>query len=151
MKADNLQIRNSTTEFLKNMQNKIAIMQPYFFPYIGYFQLINAVDTFVIYDDVNYIKKGWINRNNIVINGEQKLFTISLSKASQNKMINEIDISDDFIKFIKMLEMSYSKAPYYEQTMNVINKIISFENKKLSTFIHNSIKILVDYLNIKTN
>ncbi len=68
---------------------KVAIMQPYFFPYIGYFQLINAVDTFVIYDDVNYIKKGWINRNKILLNGKEKRINLQIAGASQNKLINE--------------------------------------------------------------
>jgi len=69
---------------------KIAIMQPYFFPYIGYFQLINAVDKFVFYDDVNYINKGWINRNNIIVNGHAKFINIPLKKASQNKLIKDV-------------------------------------------------------------
>ncbi len=131
--------------------NKIAVMQPYFFPYIGYFQLINAVDKFVIYDDVNYIKKGWINRNNIIVNGQKKLFTVSLSGASQNKLINEIEISDNFVKFRKTLEMNYLKAPYYFPVMEIIKKILSYENKNLSLFIRNSIQIILDYLDIDTD
>ena len=71
---------------------KVAIMQPYLFPYIGYFQLLNAVDIFVLFDDVNYINRGWINRNRILLNGKPHLFTIPLHKASQNKLINEIEI-----------------------------------------------------------
>ncbi len=130
--------------------NKIAVMQPYFFPYIGYFQLVNAVDKFVIYDDVNYIKKGWINRNNIIINGQKRMFTISLSKASQNKLINEIEISDDFSKFLKMLEMNYSKAPYYNSVMESMNTIVSFQNKNLALFIKSSIDVVLAYLNITT-
>ncbi len=63
------------------MASLIAIMQPYLFPYYGYFQLIDAVDKFVIYDDVNYIKKGWVNRNKIIINGNEYLFTMPLSGA----------------------------------------------------------------------
>ena len=69
---------------------KAAIMQPYIFPYIGYFQLIDAVDTFVFYDDVNFIKRGWINRNKLLVNGEEHMFTVALSNVSQNKLINEI-------------------------------------------------------------
>lgn len=69
---------------------KIAIIQPYLFPYIGYFQLINAVDKFIMYDDVNYIQRGWINRNRILINGRAQFFTLPCSKSSQNKLINEI-------------------------------------------------------------
>ena len=64
---------------------RIAIMQPYFMPYIGYFQLINAVDKFVVYDDVNFIKKGWISRNNILVNGKSYLFSVPLQNMSQNK------------------------------------------------------------------
>ena len=72
---------------------KVAIMQPYFFPYIGYFQLINAVDKFIIYDDVNYINRGWINRNQVLINGKESYITVPLKDASQNKLIKDITIS----------------------------------------------------------
>lgn len=124
-------------------------MQPYLFPYIGYFQLINAVDTFVIYDDVNYINRGWINRNNILINNEKKLFTISLKEASQNKLINEIEICDDFQKFLKTLRLNYSKAPFLDDVYPLIEKITSFENKRLSDFTLNSLIEIILYLNIK--
>ncbi len=69
---------------------KVAVMQPYFFAYSGYWQLINAVDVFVIYDDVNFIKKGYINRNNILLNNKPYRITLELLGASQNKLINEI-------------------------------------------------------------
>lgn len=128
---------------------KVAIMQPYFLPYIGYFQLINAVDTFVIYDDVNYIKKGWINRNNLNINGQVQMFTIALSKASQNKFINEIEICDSFEKFRKTVQRNYAKAPYFDKGMELIDRIISFENRNLSVFIASSIDIIMGYLDIK--
>jgi hypothetical protein len=129
---------------------KLAIMQPYLFPYIGYFQLINLVDKFVIYDDVNYINKGWINRNNIIINKQKSLFTISLAGASQNKLINEIEISDSFKKLLRTLHYSYSKAPYFRQTSELLNKIVSFENRNLSLFITNSLEAILDYLDITT-
>jgi len=74
---------------------RIAIMQPYVFPFIGYFQLISAVDKFVLYDDVNYINRGWINRNNLLVNGVPYLFSIPLKHASQNRLINDnIEIID---------------------------------------------------------
>ena len=66
---------------------KLAIMQPYFFPYIGYWQLIRAVNRFVIYDDVNYMKGGWVNRNRILINGGSAYITIPLHRASPFKRI----------------------------------------------------------------
>jgi hypothetical protein len=74
---------------------KIAIMQPYLFPYIGYFQMINTVDHFVFYDDVNFINRGWINRNRILVNGKDTFITVPLIKASQNKKINEINLFFD--------------------------------------------------------
>ena len=95
---------------------KVAIMQPYFMPYIGYFQLIKAVDTFVVYDDVNYIKKGWINRNNILVNDESFLFTIPLKEASQNKNINQIyieELPNWKVNFLKTIKLSYKNAPYF--------------------------------------
>ena len=84
--------------------NKIAIMQPYFSPHIGYFQLIDSVDFFVFYDDVNFIKRGWINRNYITVNKELQRFTIPLKNPSQNKKINQIEVnwnSKEMNKLIK--------------------------------------------------
>ena len=75
---------------------KLAIMQPYFFPYIGYFQLMNAVDVFVVYDDIKYTKKGWINRNRILVNGKDLLFTLPLKKDSDYLDIYQRKISNDF-------------------------------------------------------
>ena len=83
---------------------KIAIMQPYIFPYIGYFQLINAVDTFVFYDDVKFIKRGWINRNKILVNGEESLITFPCIKVSQNKEIREIEIDLSDKQYEKILK-----------------------------------------------
>jgi hypothetical protein len=129
---------------------KVAIMQPYFLPYIGYWQLIKAVDKYVIYDDVNYIKRGWINRNNILMGGEKKLFTITLNGSSQNKLINEIEISDDFRKFMKTIQQHYIRAPYYGDILPLIEKIVSFETRCLSVFITNSIKSILSYLSVDT-
>lgn len=119
-------------------------------PYIGYFQLIREVDKYIVYDDVNYIKKGWINRNNILENGSAKLFTISLKEASQNKLINEIEIVDDFSKFKKKLQYNYSKAPYYNETYSMIERIVDYPDKNLSRFIINSLREILAFLNIDT-
>lgn len=128
----------------------VAIMQPYFLPYIGYWQLIKAVDKYVIYDDVNYIKRGWINRNNILIGGTKKLFTITLNGSSQYKLINEIEISDDFRKFMKTIQQHYIRAPYYGDILPLIEKIVSFETRCLSVFITNSIMSILSYLSVDT-
>jgi len=125
-------------------------MQPYFLPYIGYFQLIKAVDKYVIYDDVNYINKGWVNRNNILLNGQKYLFTLSLLGASQNKLINEILVEQNQSKLLKTLENAYKKAPYFENVFPVIQNIFDYDDKNLAKFVGNSIMQIADYLNIKT-
>lgn len=129
---------------------KLGIMQPYFMPYIGYFQLMKAVDKYIVYDDVNYIKGGWVSRNNILVNGEKKLFTISLKGASPNKFFNEIEIGDDFRKLMKTLQINYSKASHYRETMNLLEKIISYPDKQLALFIANSFREILSYLSIDT-
>lgn len=129
---------------------KLGIMQPYFFPYIGYWQLLNYVDQYVIYDDVTYIKGGWINRNNFLINGEKKLFSIALSNAGSNTLIKDIEIKDDFVKFIKMLQTNYAKAPYFKDVFPVIQEIVSFQDKNLAAFLINSHKVIASYLDMQT-
>lgn len=132
---------------------RLAIMQPYFMPYIGYLQLLNGVDKFVLYDDVNYINKGWINRNRILINGQAYLFTIPLRDASQNKLINEIYLGNDPKwrgKMLKTLEQSYKKAPFYSAALAVTEKIINLDAEKLSDWIAGGFQVLVDYLEIQT-
>lgn len=132
---------------------RLAIMQPYFLPYIGYLQLMNAVDKFVLYDDVNYINKGWINRNRMLVNGQEYLFTIPLKDASQNKLINEIYLSDDPKwrgKLLKTFEQAYKKAPFYLTSFAVTEKIINLDAEKVSDWIAGSFGILIDYLGIQT-
>lgn len=129
---------------------KFGIMQPYFMPYIGYFQLMKAVDKYVVYDDVNYIKGGWANRNHILINGEKEMFTVTLQKASPNKLFNEIVIGDDFKKLMKTLQMNYSRAINFDQTMVLMERIISFPNKQLAVFIANSFREILSYLSVET-
>jgi hypothetical protein len=135
---------------------KTAIMQPYLFPYMGYFQLIHAVDQFVIYDDVNYIKNGWINRNQYLVNGQKKIFTLSLNKASSFKLIKDTYILDDENhrlrkKILKTLAMAYSKAPFYKMIFDLIEEIILYPNNNIAAYNENSIRKICSYLNIKTS
>ncbi|MFA0557976.1 MULTISPECIES: WbqC family protein [unclassified Vibrio] len=133
---------------------KVAIMQPYFFPYFGYFELIKSVDKFVIYDDVNYIKKGWINRNRILISGEPKMFTMPLVNASQNRRINEILLSPQIslwkTKFLKTIELNYKRAPHFDETYALVSKIIDYKAESLSEFITNSIVNVAKHLDINS-
>lgn len=131
----------------------LAIMQPYLFPYVGYFQLINAVDKFVIYDDVAFINKGWINRNNILSNGKASLFTLPLVGASQNKLINEIKVENLLVwgkKFLKTLEQNYKKAPHYQSVIGIIEKIVQSENTNIADLIYLSLQEICAYLKIDT-
>jgi len=131
---------------------KAAVMQPYFFPYIGYFQLINAVDTFVVYDDVNFIKKGWISRNSILVNEAPYLFTMELKEASQNKRINEILISDSNWRknLVRTVALSYKKAPYFDSVFPVIEEIILDAENNLAEFLTNALKKICGFIGIET-
>jgi hypothetical protein len=132
---------------------KIAIMQPYILPYIGYFQLIKAVDKFIIYDDVNFINRGWINRNRLLVGGKDSLFTIPLKEASQNKLIHEIEVNWDAAwksKFLKTLEQSYKKAPFYADVLPLVQASLALDNVPISEVIVENLRILCSYLDIKT-
>jgi len=129
---------------------KLAIMQPYFLPYIGYFQLIKTADTFLIYDDVQFINGGWINRNYILSNGNKLMFNLILKGASVNKLINEISVQTDQNKLLKTIYHSYKKALYFEFTYPLIENILDFKDKNLARFIGNSIIHICNYLKIDT-
>lgn len=131
----------------------IAIMQPYIFPYIGYFQLINAVDKFVIYDDVNFINKGWINRNQILVSGKPHLFTIPLKDASQNKLIHEVElaVNDPWKKkFLKTIQQSYQKAPNYQKVFLLIEEIVNFGAETIAELTLHALRQVCAYMQIDT-
>ncbi|BCM25246.1 WbqC family protein [Methyloradius palustris] len=131
---------------------KLAIMQPYFLPYIGYFQLIAAVDVFVIYDNIKYTKKGWINRNRYFRNGKDELFSLPLKSDSDFLNISERFISESFdaSKLLNQLSNAYSKAPYFYQTLPLLEKIINYQEKNLFNFIYYSVVSICEYLEIDT-
>jgi hypothetical protein len=129
----------------------VAIMQPYFFPYLGYFQLVQAVDDFVFYDDVMFIKKGWINRNRILMQGKEFLFTIPLEKQSQNKTIRESTVAwgPEFPgKFIVQLESAYKKAPQFDQVMPLIRGLLSQQPVSMAELAGQSIELVWQYLGL---
>lgn len=132
-------------------------MQPYLFPYIGYFQLVHAAKEFVFYDDVNYIKKGWINRNNILVNSKSNKFTVPLDSPSQFKKIKNTYIKKDLydnwvIKFLKTVHQSYRKAPYYDEVYFFLEKIfLNSKIESISDLSSHSIIETSNYLNLKTN
>ena len=129
-------------------------MQPYFCPYIGYYQLINSVDKFVIGDNLQYTKKGWFNRNRILNNGKEFPFTIPIKNESGYKNVNLRYLSDksigERVKILKRIQSFYAKAPYYSQNYPIIRKLFLQDNENLSDFISFSIREICKYLNIKT-
>lgn len=134
----------------------VGIMQPYFLPYLGYWQLINSVDKFVIYNDVNYIKGGWINRNRYLYNGEAKVFNIIMKNSSSFKKINEIELMgsqgnyNPMKKLYSTFEMAYRKAPYFNDISILLKNILEFNENNLANFIGYSMKCICEYLGIKT-
>lgn len=136
---------------------KIAIMQPYLFPYIGYFQLINAVDKFVVYDDVNFIKQGWINRNAILVQGKPYLFTLPLTNQSSFSKINEVYVNNKLfdswrIKILRTIEQSYKKAPFFKDVFRLIDTVLEVSNQEIdiATLAKDSLVETSKYLNIDT-
>ena len=133
---------------------KLAIMQPYIFPYIGYFQLINSVDKFVLYDNIQFTKKGWINRNRILVNGKDDYISFPLKKDSDFLNIDQRMLADTFKeeknKMVRKLEACYAKAPQFKTVMPLVSGIFNFEDNNLFRFIYNSITQVCDFLEIKT-
>lgn len=131
---------------------KIAIMQPYFFPYVGYFKLLQAVDKFIFYDDVNFIKGGWINRNRLLLGGKVGYFTVPLSQAGSYSRINSIKIKSDMpweARILAQISGSYSHAPYYGQVMPMVRSVLQTHDGHISTLAKNSILAVADYLDIR--
>ncbi len=131
---------------------KLAIMQPYFFPYIGYFQLIRAVDRFVIYDNIKYTKKGWINRNRILHHGKEALISLPLKKGSDFLDVRERELAAGFNrdKLCRQFMDAYHKAPYFGQAFPVIEAVLRYDDCNLFRFLQNAIVSVCTYLGINT-
>ena len=135
---------------------KLAIMQPYLFPYIGYFQLISAVDTFIVYDDVSYIKGGWINRNRILVNSKACFFTTPINDASSYVKIKDTSICSSSFnfwrgKFLKTIQASYKRAPFFDEVYMILTD--TFEVREETTIGELATKSIINtsnYLGIKT-
>lgn len=133
---------------------KIGIMQPYFLPYIGYFQLIKMVDKFVIYDNIKYTKKGWINRNRILVKGRDEFITLPLKNASDHLDVNQRRLADSFPiekrKILSKVRENYQKAVYFSEVYELLEEVLDFEDMNLFQFVLNSLKMICRYLEIDT-
>ena len=130
-------------------------MQPYFLPYIGYFQLINAVDTFVVYDNIKYTKKGWINRNRVLANNQDEYITLPLKKDSDFLEIDKRFLADSFDedkdKMLRKIASYYKKAPHFNAVFVLVTEIMSNPERNLFQFNYFSLIKICNYLNIHTN
>lgn len=131
---------------------KLGIMQPYFMPYIGYFQLIAAVDVFIVYDNIKYTKKGWINRNRMLLNGTDATFSIPLKKDSDTLNVVQRELAADFnrSKLLAQFKGAYSKAPHFIETFKLLEKIVFCEDDNLFQYIHHSLIEICQHLAIET-
>jgi len=127
-------------------------MQPYFFPYIGYFQLIAAVDMFIVYDNIKYTKKGWINRNRILQNGKDAIFSIPLKSDSDYLDVCQRELAADFKrdKLLNQIKSAYRRAPHFARTFELVEQIVQYEDTNLFRFLHHSIVKTCNHLNIET-
>ncbi|MCQ4264374.1 hypothetical protein CXK91_00390 [Stutzerimonas stutzeri] len=136
------------------MLRTVSMMQPYLFPYMGYFQLIALSDVFVLGDDLQFVKGSWMNRNRILVNGQPKLITFPLKKGHQTERINERWLCDDFDKeadaLLTMLERCYAKAPHRDTVLPLIHGILHCPERNLALFTENALRCLCAYLNIRT-
>lgn len=135
-----------------NGETRVAIMQPYFLPYIGYFQLINAADVFIVYDNIKYTKKGWINRNRLLSDGHDVLFSLPLRKASDTLDVVERHLAADFkpVKLLGQFHGAYAAAPYYPPTRALLERIVQADAPNLFAFILNSIEAICGHLGVRS-
>ena len=146
-----MQVLNSV-KLLKTRQLKIGIHQPYFLPYIAYFALINAVDKFVLADDLQYERRSWINRNRIKVQGNWQYITIPVKKAPQTTPINKIELAslESFAWTLRRtLEANYGSCPYFHEVQDLVFDSIGHETN-LSELNIALIMRICDYLGINT-
>lgn len=136
------------------MARTIAVMQPYLFPYLGYFQLIAAADVFVLGDDLQYVRSGWVNRNRILHNDEARLITFPLKKDRFQLQINQRQLCDHFSdeaeRLIRLIAESYQQAPYFAQVMPLVERLIHFPQQSISLYAEHAIREMCAYLHIVT-
>lgn len=131
---------------------KLAVMQPYFLPYVGYYQLIAAVDLFIVYDNIKYTKKGWINRNRMLQNGKDVTFSLPLKSDSDSRDVCQRELSNDFnrSKLLNQFKGAYQRAPYFEPTFPLIEEIVYHKSTNLFQFLKHSIVKTCKHLGITT-
>lgn len=136
------------------MPKTVAMMQPYWFPYLGYFQLIAAADTFVLGDNLQYVHPSWVNRNRVLSAGQPLLFTLPLQKDRSELAINQRqlgDRADEAVeKLLRTLAMTYSKAPYRDDVLALLQPLLRYSERNLALYLEHSLRQVCAYLQIET-
>ena len=130
---------------------KLAIMQPYFFPYLGYFQLMAMSDVFVLHDDVQYIKGGWVNRNRILLNGADRMITFPVQKGAYDLAINErnyVDGNQPRRDILNLVKQAYARSPCYREIFPIVEELLHYEDSNVARFNENLIRRIADYLGL---
>lgn len=131
---------------------KAAIMQPYFYPYIGYFQLIQAADRFILFDDVQYIRHGWINRNRILKPVEGCQFIIMpLAAHARGTLIKDIQIAEaskNKDKILRQIEHYKKIAPCYKTVRALMGDCFSTDQNTIAEMNGSYLKAVCDYIGI---
>lgn len=127
-------------------------MQPYFLPYVGYFQLIAAVDVFVVYDRIKYTKKGWINRNRLLREGADAMFSLPLKNDSDSLDVVDRQLAADFDrrKLLNQFTGAYARAPHFDECFTLLERIVQFDDSNLFRFLHHSIFETCAFLELST-
>ena len=131
---------------------RVAIMQPYFFPYVGYLQLIGAVDLFIVYDNIKYTKKGWINRNRMLQSGKDVMFSLPLRSDSDSLDVRDRSLAADFNrdKFLNQLRGAYSRAPNFAQVFPMVERAVRHEDTNLFAYLHHALIRTCQHLGLTT-
>ena len=127
-------------------------MQPYFFPYIGYFQLMAAVDLFIVYDNIKYTKKGWINRNRMLQSGKDVMFSLPLGNDSDARDVCERALAADFdrAKLLNRLRGAYSRAPNFAAVFAMVERAVRHPDTNLFAYLHHALRQCCEHLGLTT-
>jgi len=131
----------------------VVVMQPYFFPYLGYFQLVAASSEFVYLNDVAFIKGGWINRNRFLVQGREHLFTVPVAAASSHRSIANTTIGGPLgwsDRFLRLLDQSYARAPNRAATLNLVRQVVSFPHASIAALAEESVRAVCAYVGLRT-
>lgn len=129
----------------------LAANQPYFMPYMGYFQLMDAAETFVVLDDFAFMKQSWIARNRLLsARGDVVSFSLSVGDMSVHRSIAEHEYRDSFRRLCRTLECNYSRAPYYGSVMGLMEDILKTPSRNVAMLNARSLELTARYIGLKT-